>query len=75
MGGTFVDKHSIATVPDTQTAQFEYDNLLMSWGNREWGTLPDGPAGDGCYIYGDKGTLRLGSPTTRSSPFGGRERT
>jgi predicted dehydrogenase len=62
MGGVFVDKDSIATVVDTQTAQWEYDNLMMSWNNREWGEIPEGRAGAwGAKLYGDKGTLTLGS--------------
>ncbi|HEY0281248.1 MAG TPA: Gfo/Idh/MocA family oxidoreductase [Rhizomicrobium sp.] len=61
-GGVFVNTDSISTQPDTQTAQFEYDNLLMNWTSRQWGTVPEGPAGGwGAHIYGDKGTLRLGS--------------
>jgi predicted dehydrogenase len=61
-GGVFVDKDSVATVVDTQTAQFEYDNLMMNWSNREWGRIPEGPAGAwGARLYGDKGTLTLGS--------------
>lgn len=75
VGGVYVDKGSIATVPDTQTAQFEFDNLLMSWGNREWGTIPDGPAGGwGANIYGDKGTLRIGSVNYVFEPVPGQGR-
>jgi predicted dehydrogenase len=62
VGGVFVDKDTISTVVDTQTAQWEYDNLLMSWSNREWGKIPEGSAGAwGARLYGDKGTLTLGS--------------
>ncbi len=72
VGGVLVDKDSIATVPDTQTAQFEYDNLLMSWSNREWGVIPDGPAGGwGAKLYGDKGTLTLGSVNYEFVPVDG----
>ena len=72
VGGVFVDKDSIATVVDTQTAQFEYDDLLMSWSNREWGKIPDGPAGGwGAKLYGDKGTLTLGLVTYQFEPVEG----
>ena len=72
VGGIFVDKDSIATVVDTQTAQFEYDNLLMSWSNREWAEIPPGPAGGwGAKIYGDKGTLTLGSVNYQFDPIEG----
>ncbi len=75
VGGIFVQKNSIATVPDTQTAQWEYDNLLMSWGNREWGQIPEGPDGAwGAKLYGDKGTLTLGSVDYNFVPNGGGEK-
>lgn len=62
VGGVFVDKDSISTIVDTQTAQWEYDNLLMTWNNREWGVIPEGPAGGwGAKLYGEKGTLTLSS--------------
>jgi len=60
VGGVFVDKNSPATVVDTQQATWEYDDLLMTWSNREWGKVPDGPAGGwGAIIHGAKGTLTL----------------
>jgi len=72
VGGVFVDKKSISTVPDTQTAQFEYDDLLLSWGNREWGEIPDGVGGPwGATLYGDKGTLKLGSQDYEFKPVDG----
>ena len=75
VGGVFVDKDSIATVVDTQTAQFEYDNLLMSWSNREWGKIPEGHAGGwGAKLYGDKGTLTLGSVNYEFEPVEGGEK-
>lgn len=69
VGGVYVDKESISTVPDTQTAQFEYDNLLMSWGNREWGSIPADATGWGAIIYGDQGTLKLGSTNYEFVPL------
>jgi predicted dehydrogenase len=72
VGGTFVDKDSISTVVDTQAAAFEYDNLLMNWSNREWGIIPAGPAGGwGAKLYGDKGTLTLGSVNYLFEPVEG----
>ncbi|GAA0574362.1 Gfo/Idh/MocA family protein [Rhizomicrobium electricum] len=72
VGGTYVDKNSPATVVDTQTAQWEFDDLLMSWTNREWAEIPDGPAGAwGAKLYGDKGTLTLGSVNYEFVPVGG----
>jgi predicted dehydrogenase len=75
VGGVFVDKDTVATVVDTQTAQFEYDNLLMSWSNREWGKIPEGRAGGwGAKLYGDKGTLTLGSVNYDFEPVEGGEK-
>jgi predicted dehydrogenase len=72
VGGVFVDKDSASTIVDTQSAQWEYDNLLMVWSNREWGTIPDDPIGGwGANIYGDKGTLRLGSINYIFQPIDG----
>jgi predicted dehydrogenase len=72
VGGIYVDKASPATVVDTQTAQWEYDDLLMSWTNREWAEIPEGPAGAwGAKLYGDKGTLTLGSVNYEFVPAGG----
>jgi hypothetical protein len=72
VGGVYVDRASAATVVDTQTAQWEYDNVLVSWRNREWGEIPDGPAGAwGAKLYGEKGTLTLGSLTYDFVPLDG----
>lgn len=75
VGGVFVDKHSAATVVDTQTAAFEYDDVLVSWTNREWAAIPGGPAGGwGAKLYGDKGTLTLGSISYEFVPVSGGEK-
>jgi len=60
VGGVYVDKQSIATIVDTQSAAWEFDDLLMTWTNREFAPSPQG-GGWGARIYGDKGTLTLGS--------------
>lgn len=58
-GGSFVDPRSIATVPDTQVAMFEYPDLTAVWTHRTWGTTPDKDFPWGAILYGDKGTLKL----------------
>ena len=60
-GGIFVDKDSVATVPDTQTATFEFpeNDLNVIWQHRTWGSTPDPEYPWGATIYGDKGTLKL----------------
>jgi predicted dehydrogenase len=62
-GGIFVDKQSAATAPDTQIASFQYDDLLMTWTNRQWGQGTDPATPWGARLYGDKGTLRV-TPTS-----------
>ena len=61
-GGIYVDKDSAATVPDTQIAAFQYDDMLMTWTNRQWGQGTDPATPWGARLYGDKGTLRV-TPT------------
>jgi len=58
-GGIYVDKDSAATVPDTQIASFQYDDMLMTWTNRQWGQGTDPATPWGARLYGDKGTLRI----------------
>lgn len=60
-GGIFVDKDSVATVPDTQTATFEFpqNDLNVVWQHRTWGSTPDPDYPWGATIYGEKGTLKL----------------
>ncbi|HEY5347133.1 MAG TPA: Gfo/Idh/MocA family oxidoreductase [Rhizomicrobium sp.] len=79
-GGIFIDNQSIATVPDTQLASFDYDDMLMTWTNRQWATELDPKDEWGAHIYGEKGTLKLGSdryefiPADASAPHLSAER-
>ncbi len=58
-GGAWVDPGSVATVPDTQVAMFDFGNLNAVWTHRTWGTTPDRDFPWGAVLYGDKGTLKL----------------
>lgn len=60
-GGIYVQKGGRATIADTQTATFEYDELNCVWQHRTWGTAPDPEYPWAFILYGDKGTLK-GSP-------------
>ncbi len=72
VGGVYVDKQSAATVVDTQTAQWEYDDVLFNWRNREWGEIPEGPGGPwGATLYGEKATLSLSSMGYEFAPLDG----
>jgi predicted dehydrogenase len=57
-GGIFVQKNSVANIPDTQTATFEFDDLTVVWQHRTWGNAPDPQDQWGAAFYGDKGTLK-----------------
>lgn len=69
-GGRFFDLDSPATIPDTQMAQFSFGDVTMTWMRREWGDAPPSTRW-GAAIFGDKGTLRLGSANYEFSPLGG----
>ena len=72
--GSWIDPGSIATVPDTQVAVFDFGKLSAVWTHRTWGTTPDADFPWGAIIYGDKGTLKLSVqryefvPTGREAP-------
>lgn len=57
-GDILVDKGSKANIPDTQTATFEFDDLMVVWQHRTWGHPNDPNYPWGATFYGDKGTLK-----------------
>jgi predicted dehydrogenase len=69
-GGAFVDPGSIATVPDTQVALFDFGKLSAVWTHRTWGTTPDADFPWGAIIYGEKGTLKLSVQRYEFIPLG-----
>ena len=58
-GGILVDKESIANIPDTQSATFEFDEFPVIWQHRTWGQAPDPKYPWGATLYGDQGTLKI----------------
>ena len=58
-GGIFIDKLSASNVPDVQSATLEFDDLVMTWTNRQWGSMPDDDEQWGVALYGEKGQLRI----------------
>jgi predicted dehydrogenase len=58
-GGIFVQKDSKATISDTQSAVFQYDNLSCVWQHRSWGAAPNPEYPWSLTLYGDKGTLMM----------------
>ena len=56
---------------DTQTAQFDYGDVLVVWNQRNWGRNPDPDYPWGATLYGDKGTLKLSVRSYDFIPKGG----
>ncbi len=57
-GGIFVDKGGKSNISDTQTANFDYDGLTVTWQHRSWGDPPDPKYPWAMTLFGDKGTLK-----------------
>ncbi len=70
-GGIFVDKASVANIPDTQSALFEYDELTVNWTMRSWGAAADKDYPWGATFYGNKGTLKTSVNSWDFIPVGG----
>lgn len=58
-GGIYVQKESASTIPDTQTAVFEYPELNCVWQHRTWGNPADPDYPWALKIYGEKGMLSI----------------
>ncbi len=72
-GGIFVDKASKANITDTQTANFDFDNLRVVWQHRSWGEAADPKYPWAATFYGDKGTLKVDVYGYDFIPLGGGE--
>jgi len=70
-GGILVDKESKANISDTQTANFDYDDLVIVWQHRSWGEAPDPKYPWGATFYGDRGTLKASVMGYDFAPTGG----
>ncbi len=57
-GGIFVDKGGKSNISDTQTAEFDYDGLTVTWQHRSWGPPPDPQYPWAMTLFGDKGMLK-----------------
>ncbi|MCP5533143.1 MAG: Gfo/Idh/MocA family oxidoreductase [Akkermansiaceae bacterium] len=68
--GSIIDPDSIANVPDTQHAVFDFGDLAAVWTHRTWGTTPDRDFPWAAVIHGDKGTLKLSVQRYEFVPFG-----
>jgi predicted dehydrogenase len=69
-GGILVDKNSKANIPDTQSATFDFGDLVVAWEHRTWGHAADPQYPWGATLYGDKGTLKLSVNSYDFIPMG-----
>jgi predicted dehydrogenase len=69
-GGILVDKDNPATIPDTQSATFDYDNLLIRWTHRAWGLPVEKEYPWAVTLFGTKGTLKLDLNQYEFEPLG-----
>jgi predicted dehydrogenase len=70
-GGILVDKASQANISDTQTATFDFGDLIVNWTHRSYGDAPDPKYPWGATFYGDKGTLKASVMSYDFLPKGG----
>ena len=57
-GGILNDRAARATISDTQTATFDFDQCQVTWNHRTWGKMPDPDYPWAGIIHGEKGTLK-----------------
>jgi predicted dehydrogenase len=72
-GGIYVQSASRANIPDTQTATFDYGDLVIKWDMRTYGHAPDPQYPWAAIFYGDKGTLKLSVNSYTFQPHGSGE--
>lgn len=70
-GGRYAFPESTSTIPDTQSARFDYENLTMEWHHRAWSEVPDGRLYWGTEIFGTKGQFRANSTACDFKAYGG----
>ena len=70
-GGKFAFPQSTTTIPDTQCARFDYENLTMEWHHRAWSEVPDRRFYWAAEIFGTKGQLRANSAACDYRTYGG----
>jgi predicted dehydrogenase len=72
-GGILSDLKSKANTPDTQTALFDYGDVVLVWNHRTWGDTPDPRYPWACIVRGDKGTLKASYERYEFIPAGSKE--
>ena len=67
-GGIYVQREADATITDTQTVTFGYDNVEVVWQHRSWGEAPEPDFPWAMTLYGDRGTLQADVYKWRFTP-------
>jgi len=73
-GGIYVQKGGKSNISDTQTAQFDYPGLTITWQHRTWGTSADPQYPWSAIFYGEKGTLKASTMNCDFIPDGDGEK-
>lgn len=60
-GGRYGFPDSTTTIPDTQSARFDFENMTMEWHHRAWGEVEDRRLYWATEILGTNGKLRANS--------------
>ncbi|MDD4872609.1 MAG: Gfo/Idh/MocA family oxidoreductase [Kiritimatiellae bacterium] len=68
-GGIFVQKEGKSNITDTQTAVFDYDDLLVTWQHRTWGAPSDPDYPWALFIHGEKGVLKASTMRADFIPY------
>ena len=69
-GGILVQHGGKSTIPDTQTAVFDYGNVQCVWQHRTWGVPPDPDYPWALFVHGDKGSLKASTMKAEFVPKG-----
>jgi predicted dehydrogenase len=69
-GGILVQHGGKSTIPDTQTAVFDYGNVQCVWQHRTWGVPPDPDYPWALFVHGDKGVLKASTMKAEFVPKG-----
>jgi predicted dehydrogenase len=58
-GAVLVEKHGRGNVPDTQTATWDFGDVVATWEHRTWGAPDDAKTPWGITFHGELGKLQL----------------
>ncbi len=70
-GGRYAFPDSTTTIPDTQSARFDFENLTLEWHFRAWEEVPDHRLYWATEIHGTKAQIRANSTACDFKARGG----